>query len=173
MPKSTDKAYPKNWPQISARIRKRANHRCEECGLAEGAPINYRTQRVISEATYNKKVRVAEKRRKRNRHARRNSISKLGLRVTMMTDIGRRATSIPSKRDPCHRESTLTLALLAWFFRFTIKIATRRTIANLTWCVYACVVIARNMAVPTNRTDFIWRNPTNRWTRAAEACFVR
>ena len=61
MPKSTVKAYPKNWPQISARIRKRANHQCEECGLAGGTPINYRTQRVISEASYNKKIRAAEK----------------------------------------------------------------------------------------------------------------
>src|SRR6266404_7024006 len=66
MPKPTEKTYPKDWNKISARIRSRANHRCEECGLADGALINYRTQRVISEATYNKRMRAAEKAAEKN-----------------------------------------------------------------------------------------------------------
>ena len=69
MPNRTDKTYPKDWPKISARIRERANHRCEECGLPEGALINYRTQKIISETTFKRRMRAAEKdlpRRKMN-----------------------------------------------------------------------------------------------------------
>ena len=66
MPKLIEKTYPKDWAKISARIRKRANHRCEECGLADGVPINYGTQRVISEATYKKRMRAAEKAAEKN-----------------------------------------------------------------------------------------------------------
>lgn len=29
--------YPKNWPQIVARIRQRAGNKCEQCGVANGA----------------------------------------------------------------------------------------------------------------------------------------
>jgi 5-methylcytosine-specific restriction endonuclease McrA len=61
MPKQIEKTYPKDWGKISARIRERAKHSCEECGLPHGAPINYETQNVISETTYARRVMAAER----------------------------------------------------------------------------------------------------------------
>ncbi|MCL5994496.1 MAG: hypothetical protein M1546_00380 [Chloroflexi bacterium] len=43
--------YPPDWPVISARIKARAGHRCERCGVPDGAfvyrPAKGRTVRIV------------------------------------------------------------------------------------------------------------------------------
>ena len=41
--------YPKEWPQIRARILERAHHRCEECGVPNYAILTRPERRVVSD----------------------------------------------------------------------------------------------------------------------------
>jgi hypothetical protein len=46
-PENKDR-YPKNWPEIRERIRKRANDKCEWCGIPNYAWVNRFTREICT-----------------------------------------------------------------------------------------------------------------------------
>lgn len=63
----SERGYPKDWAKISARIRERAGHRCEECDAKDGELLDCNTGDVVSEGKYAKRKTAAERKYYENR----------------------------------------------------------------------------------------------------------
>jgi hypothetical protein len=56
-------SYPKDWPKIVARIRDRADNRCERCGVGPGETYTRRSGKVVSKKEFERLGRAATRTR--------------------------------------------------------------------------------------------------------------